>query len=89
MGVGNFAEFVCLQSFYRSLADSAKAYVQVEQERDTLRTDLERLSREFSFLLLFAEGPFAMCDFVGYELYVICCFRREEGAGGDTRDTAY
>ena len=52
MGVRNFAEFVYLQPFYRTLADSAKAYVQVEQERDTLRTDLERLSREFSFLLL-------------------------------------
>jgi hypothetical protein len=46
---GNFAEFVCLQPFYRILTDSAKAYVQVEQERDMLRDDLERLSREFSF----------------------------------------
>jgi hypothetical protein len=48
-----FAEFVCSQPFYHTLADSAKAYVQVEQERDTMRAELERLSREFSFLLLF------------------------------------
>ena len=53
MRVRNFAEFVCLQPFYHNLADSAKAYVQVEQERDTMRAELERLSREFSFLLLF------------------------------------
>ena len=66
MGVRNFAEFVCLQPFYHTLADSAKAYVHVEQERDTMRAELERLSREFSFLLLFAEVLFAMPDFVEY-----------------------
>jgi len=31
------------------LAGSAKAYVQMEQERDTMRAELERLCREFSF----------------------------------------
>ena len=44
---------MCLQPFYRTLADSAKAYVQVEQERDGLRNDLERLSREFTFAIVF------------------------------------
>ena len=42
---------MCLQPFYRTLADSVKAYVQVEQERDNLRTDLERLSRKLIVLL--------------------------------------
>lgn len=32
--------------FYHTLADSAKAYVQVEQERDIMRAELERLCRE-------------------------------------------
>jgi hypothetical protein len=57
---------VCSQPFYHTLADSAKAYVQVEQERDTMRAELERLCREFSFSLLFAELPFAMPDFVEF-----------------------
>jgi hypothetical protein len=57
---------MCSQPFYHILADSAKAYVQVEQERDTMRAELERLSREFSLLLLFAEFLFAMLDFVEY-----------------------
>ena len=52
MRVRIVVEFVCLQPFYHTLADSAKAYVQVEQERDTMRAELERLSREFSLLLL-------------------------------------
>ena len=58
MRVRIVVEFVCLQPFYHTLADSAKAYVQVEQERDTMRAELERLSREFSFLLLFRPTSF-------------------------------
>ena len=58
MRVRNFAEFVCLQPFYHNLADSAKAYVQVEQERDTMRAEQEQLSREFSLLLLFCRISF-------------------------------
>ena len=38
-----------LQPFYHNLAGSAKAYVQMEQERDTMRAELERLCRKFSF----------------------------------------
>ena len=57
---------MCSQPFYHTLADSAKAYVQVEQERDTMRAELERLSREFSFCFCFAELLFAMLDFVEY-----------------------
>ena len=44
-----FAEFVFSQPFYHNLAGSAKAYVQMEQERDTMRAELERLCREFYF----------------------------------------
>ena len=56
VGVATYAECVCLQPFYRTLADSAKAYVQVEQERDNLRKDLERLSRKLLlFLKLFLQ----------------------------------
>ena len=51
---------MCSQPFYHTLADSAKAYVQVEQERDTMRAELERLYREFSFLPLLAE--FLFCN---------------------------
>ena len=57
MYVTNYANCVCLQPFYRTLAESAKAYVQVEQERDGLRNDLERLSREFHFAI-FSVAPF-------------------------------
>ena len=44
-----YAGFMCLQPFYLNLVESGKAYVQVELERDSLRTDLEQLSREFSW----------------------------------------
>ena len=60
----NFAKLVRLQPFYLTLAESAKAYVQVEEQRDTLLADLERLSREFSFLFLYTEVPFVIPNFV-------------------------
>ena len=80
----NYATFVRLQPFYRTLADSAKAYVQVEQERDDLRAGLERLSREFLCCLTL---KLLFC-FVDSEILVLCCFRREGGAERRTRHAA-
>jgi hypothetical protein len=52
----NLLLLLSLQPFYRTLADSAKTYVQVERERDDMRASLERLSRKFFCHLIL---PFA------------------------------
>jgi len=40
------AKCFCLQPYYLNLVESGKTFVQMEQERDRLRIDLEQLTRK-------------------------------------------
>ena len=66
-----------LQPFYLNLVESGKAYVQVEQERDRLRADMERLNRKLISLLA-SKVLCAMLHFAYYEPYFAIFFRRED-----------
>ena len=46
-----YAGIVHSQPFYLNLAESGKAYVQVKQERDSLRANLEQLTRKCILIL--------------------------------------
>ena len=65
--------FACLQPFYHTLVESVQAFVQAEQH--SVRANLEQVTRKFILIL---NLLFAMPGFVDCELYMMCCFRRED-----------
>ena len=46
-----YAGFMCLLPYYLNLVESGEAFVQMEQERDSLRANLEQLTRKCSLPL--------------------------------------